>query len=84
MNNLTTENKLPIFTSECNTLRETLATKRTELRQRERRIQESVESSETTKKKSKQLEAKIESLQNQIRLDQVCQRSSLKYFSRRL
>ena len=56
---------------ECISLRETLMAKRTELRQRERRIQENSEIAETEKNRSKQFQAQIESLQNKLRLEQV-------------
>ena len=64
---------------ECISLRETLMTKRTELRQRERRIQENCEIAETEKSRSKQLQAQIESLQNRLRLEQV---NKICYFQR--
>ena len=48
-----------------------LMTKRTELRQRERRILESAEAAQSAKNRSKQLETQVESLQNKLRLEQV-------------
>jgi hypothetical protein len=54
-------------------------TKRTELRQRERRIQENCEIAETEKSRSKQLQAQIESLQNRLRFEQA---NKICYFQR--
>jgi uncharacterized membrane-anchored protein len=57
--------------SECGSLQEALTSKRAELRQRERRLLEAAEAVEAARGRSKQLESMVESLQNQLRLEQV-------------